>query len=230
MLNLLRKRLLLELQIEDDDLLLIGNKEHTKNDILVAFKRLENLDALDLHLLIAANGPLIRLMENAKLPPTVLPIPEIEFQDDEQRARFIALVSAHLAYSFNKCVSKALKNSDYQPLVNAGPFIPFLIEEDFHFAFRKIRQLCESVHEEIASKLGRNEFILEDHPHLISTPFWELLMLCYGNFKQTIEVFSWDTIRLSIHFDKIGQSDFIDEMSELGSRMNTFQLIQDLSP
>jgi hypothetical protein len=104
MLQLKKKQLMAELQLQGSGLITIGNKELTKNDIVQLFEQLEQDDALAFHAAIAADPALLQFLQTGKIKPGQ----KFNYNPLYQEAGFIDFVSPFYKEVFNRHILKAL--------------------------------------------------------------------------------------------------------------------------
>lgn len=139
MLQLKKKQLLAELQLQSGDVIALGGKEFTKNDIVALFEQLEQDDTLSMHAAIAADPALLQFLQTGKINPGQ----KFNYNPLYQEPDFIAFVSPYYKEAFNRHILKALAGSDYTRIDGVFGNPVLLTGEDYDQCFGKLHTYLE---------------------------------------------------------------------------------------
>ncbi len=139
MLQLKKKQLLAELQLQSSDVITLSGKEFTKNDIVALFEQLEQDDTLSMHAAIAADPALLQFLQTGKINPGQ----KFNYNPLYQEPDFIAFVSPYYKEAFNRHILKALASSDYTRIAGIFGNPVLLTGEDYDHCFGKLHAYLE---------------------------------------------------------------------------------------
>jgi hypothetical protein len=139
MLQLKKKQLLAELQLQSSDVITLSGKEFTKNDIVLLFEQLEQDDALAMHAAIAADPALLQFLQTGKINPGQ----KFNYNPLYQEPDFIAFVSPFYKETFNRHILKALASNDYARIEGVFGNPVLLTGEDYDQCFGKLHGYLE---------------------------------------------------------------------------------------
>lgn len=139
MLQLKKKQLLAELQLQSGDVITLSGKEFTKNDIVALFEQLEQDDALSMHAAIAADPALLQFLQTGKINPGQ----KFNYNPLYQEPDFIAFVSPYYKEAFNRHILKALASNDYTRIAGIFGNPVLLTGEDYDHCFGKLHGYLE---------------------------------------------------------------------------------------
>ncbi|MFK7787495.1 MAG: hypothetical protein AB8B56_20395 [Crocinitomicaceae bacterium] len=142
-LKLERKRLLLEIQLSDTQTIEVGNRSIVKNDIILLFDQLDDIDSLPHHLQIYENKPLLTFLEDTSLKNVPENTKRLHFETYDEKVVFDYFVSPYLANAYHKALSKAIRTLSFDEFERVLCFSNLMIEQDGLFAFGKFETLCE---------------------------------------------------------------------------------------
>lgn len=143
MLQLKKKQLLAELQLQSSGVITLGNREFTKNDIIQLFEQLEQDDAIAMHAAIAADPALLQFLQTGKINPGQ----KFNYNPLYQDAAFIEFVSPFYKEAFNRYILKALASSDFARIEGFFGNPVLLNGEDYDACFGKLHAyLNEKLH------------------------------------------------------------------------------------
>lgn len=139
MLQLKKKQLLAELQLQSSDVITLSGKEFTKNDIVALFEQLEQDDALAMHAAIAADPALLQFLQTGKINPGQ----KFNYNPLYQEPDFISFVSPYYKEAFNRHILKALACNDYTRIAGIFGNPVLLTGEDYDHCFGKLHAYLE---------------------------------------------------------------------------------------
>ena len=139
-LQLQKKKLLTELELNADGQLRINDRTLSKNDILQYFDTLEDDTILHYHEAISNDKTLVSFLENSRLPADASFTPSSFYGD----AGFIQWISPYFYTAFVEYAKYCLQNRDEQGLKNLRRNFQLLTDYDRERAWIEIGQVLEN--------------------------------------------------------------------------------------
>ncbi|MFT5779988.1 MAG: hypothetical protein ACI837_002949 [Crocinitomicaceae bacterium] len=137
-LSLLRKRLLLELELSKNQTLKVNSSVYTKNDILVLFASFEKTSKLNFHLIIERT-PFLQNILSARSSNDIQKEPiDLKFDSEVEEIGFINFISPYLAFAVNRLSRKLIEKKKYDQIIYLLGARHLIKNEDIYFAFKKL--------------------------------------------------------------------------------------------
>ena len=215
-LKIERKRLLLELQISEDQTVKIGNNQLCKNDINELFDEFSSISSLQHHKLIFDNPKMLNFLENNKIDWITEDHREIQFESTEERQKFNDFISPYLATSIDKALPEIIRNRTFLKLGKSTGFFQMLSQSDGIYAFRKFNAFCLSLMDLVESEqLDSSIFPLDEFIHIRYYPFYDTVNDVQIFYPEITDKVAAALVNFTARFYKSeGRSDYLIKISE----------------